>query len=115
MTNIEINPPHKPDGWLQAVLDYDIFDGDFGDGSERQLLNVVRIAKRGGVCRECEQAITKGMLVRVIKMADSEGFYGGRCCEPCCDAQATMTLDPEDCGDAVTARHALRRDLFGTP
>ena len=112
---------NKPAGWTRNVIDYDPFDGDFGDGSERTLTDEIRIAKRGGTCRECAQPVTKGMLVRVIKKADSEGFYGGRVCEPCCDAMATVSAahcgegdegdEDEDGPDpyaAMDARHALR-------
>lgn len=108
----------KPADWARNVLDYDPFDGDFGDGSERTLTDEIRVAQRAGTCRECAQPIVKGMLVRVIKKADSEGFYGGRVCEPCCDAMATVSDaycgngddgDGPDPFEAMEARYAMRR------
>lgn len=96
---------NKPADWKGLVLTFDLFAGDFGDGSERTLIDEIRVAKRGGKCRECAQPITKGDLVRVIKMADSEGFYGGRVCEACCDAAA---MSDKDGGEAAEARFALR-------
>lgn len=95
----------RPKEWAGLVLTFDLFAGDFGDGSERTLVDEIRVAKRGGTCRECAQPIRKGELVRVVKMADSEGLYGGRVCEACCDAFA---LSVEDGGEAAEARLALR-------
>lgn len=78
--------------WRELVTEYDPFDGDFGDGTERTLRDDVSVAKRRGVCRECGQPILKGEIVRTIKKADSEGFYGGRCCVLCCEAMAKVSF-----------------------
>ena len=94
----------KPAGWADRVLSFDVFAGDFGDGSERELLNDLAIAKRGGRCRECAQPVRKGEITRRIKMADNEGFYGGRVCEACC---AAMAASDEDGGEGIEARFAL--------
>lgn len=113
MSAVLIQDRGKPDGWADAVLRFNLFDGDFGDGSERVLVNELRVAKRRGTCRECGQPIVAGQLVRVVKMADREGLYGGRVCEPCCDAIAAAMLDicaegSDDPWDALDARYALR-------
>ena len=76
--------------WAEYVVTSDLFAGDFGDGSERTFVDHLTIAKRGGPCRECQHTdhaapIVKGEIVRVIKMADSEGFFGGRVCVRCLD------------------------------
>jgi hypothetical protein len=76
--------------WAEYVVTSDLFAGDFGDGSERTLADHLTIAKRGGRCHGCAQTdlaapIVKGEIVRVIKMVDSEGFYGGRVCVRCLD------------------------------
>ena len=110
---------NKPLNWQEDVLAYDPFDGDIGDGSERTIADEIRVAKRRGTCRECGEDIRKGMLVRVIKKVDSDGFYGGRVCEPCCDAMAAVSralgdddsMPDEEYEEAVTAmdrRHLLR-------
>jgi hypothetical protein len=104
----------KGNDWKQHALDYDPFDGDFGDGSERTLTDELRVAQRRGTCRECAQAIVKGQIVRVIKKADNEGFYGGRICEPCLDAIVILNRglsgdeSIEDPYAAFDARQALR-------
>lgn len=77
--------------WNRLVLGYDPFEGDYGDGSERTLCDEIRIVKRGGKCRECDQAIVRGTFARVIKKADSDGFYGGRICQECCNCMAEIT------------------------
>lgn len=95
-------PPQYPDPeWIQAVLDYDPFDGDFGDGTEHSIANEIRVAKRGGKCWQCGGPIQKGEVVRVFKIADSEGIYGGRCCRACCDAMAVRDLDE---GESIEER-----------
>lgn len=89
--------------WLESAGHFDPFAGDFGDGSARTLRDEVVIAKRGGPCREdggifdaqCG-GVKKGEWTRVIKMADSEGFYGGRICVRCLDAYVAEEFDAED-------------------
>ena len=88
--------------WLESAGSFDPFSGDFGDGSARTLRDEVMIAKRSGPCREdggifdgqCG-GVKKGEWTRVIKMADSEGFYGGRICVRCLDAYVAEEF-PED-------------------
>lgn len=87
--------------WAEYVVTSDLFAGDFGDGSERTLADHLTIAKRGGPCRECAHTdhatpIVKGEIVRVIKMADSEGFYGGRVCIRCLDRDYAEAHDEGD-------------------
>lgn len=77
--------------WLAIAGSFDPFLGDFGDGSSRTLRDEIVIAMRSGPCREdgtdrqCG-GVRKGELARVIKMVDSDGFYGGRICVRCLDA-----------------------------
>lgn len=90
--------------WADHVCTFDPFDGDFGDGSERALVDELRIAKRAGPCRgfdgPCGRGVQKGDIVRVIKMVDIEGFYGGRLCTACLDADWKQTHeDEEDCAN----------------
>ena len=83
--------PPGSDEWNRLVLGYDPFEGDYGDGSERTLCDEIRIVKRRGKCRECGQPIERGTFARVIKKADSDGFYGGRICQECCNCMAEIT------------------------
>lgn len=90
--------------WAEYVATTDLFAGDFGDGSERTLVDHLTIAKRGGLCRECAHTehaapIAKGEIVRVIKMADSEGFYGGRVCVRCLDRDYDEMHDDDEEGE----------------
>lgn len=91
--------------YRDAVTSVDLLAGDFGNGSMRTILDAVRQAKRRGICRECLGPICKGEITRVVKMVDNDGFYGGRCCQACCDA---MAISWRDGGRAIEARHALR-------
>lgn len=86
----------KPANYADIVITDDLFAGDFGDGSERTMVDELRIAKRKGPCRECDRGIKKGDLVRVVKMCDSEGFFGGRMCEACCDETFNRDFGDED-------------------
>lgn len=86
----------RTEAWGEHVATSDLFAGDFGDGSERTLFDRLAIAKRGGPCRECDTPIVKGEITRVVKMADAEGFYGGRVCVRCLDADYDQTHDEED-------------------
>lgn len=111
----------KPNNWARNVLDYDPYDGDYGDS--RTLINTIRVAARKGRCFTCEGEITRGMLVRVLKGVDEDGFYGGRHCEPCCDAMALESaalageITDDDAYDvamsAMERRHAARRLAAG--
>jgi len=114
---------NKPEDWARNVLDYDPYEGDYGNG--RTLLNTICIAARKGRCFTCEGDITKGMLVRVLKGVDEDGFYGGRHCELCCDAMALESaalageITDDDAYDAamraIDARHAARHAAPGVP
>lgn len=95
----------KPANYAEIVITDDLFAGDFGDGSERTLTDELRIAKRMGPCRECDRGIRKGDLVRVVKMADSEGFYGGRLCAACCDETYARYAGNTDCGPDEAGAH----------
>lgn len=77
--------------WALFALASNPYDGDFGDGSERVLDCRIAVAKRGGKCHgidgTCERGVRKGELCLVLKMADSDGFYGGRFCVGCLDRE----------------------------
>ena len=49
--------------WVKAVLGYNIFEGDFGDGTDRCLVDRIYTAKRRGTCREC---LGQGALGRFL-------------------------------------------------
>lgn len=91
---------NKPERFAEIVLTEDLFAGDFGDGTTRTWTDELRIAKRGGSCRECARGIKPGDLVRVVKMSDADGFYGGRVCEACCDDVYAEHAEDEDEDDA---------------
>lgn len=61
----------------------------------KTLRDELTIAQRRGACRECGGDILKGEIARVIKMVDSEGFYGGRVCVRCLDADAADMVDED--------------------
>ena len=97
--------------WAEYVVTSDLFAGDFGDGSERTLADHLTIAQRGGPCRECQHTdraapIVKGEIVRVIKMVDSEGFYGGRVCVRCLDRDYAEAHGDDEQDDTPEVPHA---------
>ena len=102
LRNLEPIPGQE---WRAAVLAHAPFEGDFGDGSERTLIDEIQTAKRRAQCRDCAGPIVKGDVIRVVKKVDGQSFYGGRYCRLCCNA---MVMAEVDCGDDLEARIAGR-------
>lgn len=100
-------PHYKSREWVELALSYDPFCGDFGDGTERVIKDELAVARRGGKCmcgEECcgSGRVVKGTLTRVIRRVDSDGWYGGRACVACLDAEAQQAqADGEDAKEVL--------------
>lgn len=98
-------PFNKSREWVDAALSFDPFMGDFGDGTERVLKDQLDVVRRGGHCMyspqmssgisDCKGSgrVVKGELVRTIRKVDEDGWFGGRICHACLDAEANQLLD----------------------
>ncbi len=88
------------------VLNYNPFEGDFGAPGDKCLKDKIVTARKGGFCHDCGQEIKPGERIRSAAHIFDGALMGYRWCQLCCEA---MALWDTDNGDAITARHALRR------
>lgn len=96
----------------QAILDFDPFEGDFGEPGDSILANKMVTARKPGPCSHCKQKIQKGERVRSMA-AKFGNFMRYRWCAACCDAMVAADDDSDDSADpweAWEARAALRND-----
>ena len=81
------------------ALDFDVFDGDFGDQGDTCLENRLVIAKQDhiGGCSECGGDCLKGTVNRVMKWAfEQDGFMSYRYCEKCMNEMVRKFSCDED-------------------
>lgn len=72
-----------------AILNFDPFQGDFGEPGDSILANKMVTARKPGPCSHCEQEIQKGERVR--SMAAKFGdFMRYRWCAACCSVMADV-------------------------
>jgi hypothetical protein len=90
-----------------AALNYNLFEGDFGDVGDRPLRDQIVTARKGKLpCHICDEAIVPKTRIRSLTMLwQSDGLMSYRVCEPCCIASA---LSWKDEGEAIQARYRLR-------
>lgn len=72
-----------------AVLQYDVFAGDFGEPGDKVLSNKMVSARKEHKCSHCDQTILKGERHRFQSGVFGE-FMTHRWCAVCCEA---MTRD----------------------
>lgn len=99
-------PHNKSREWVEAALGFDPFMGDFGDGTERVFKDELAVALRGGRCMcgdDCRGTgrVNKGELARVIRRVDGDGWYGGRVCVRCLDAEGAELLEAGELAQKV--------------
>lgn len=92
--------------WADAVLSFDPFAGDFGDGEVR-LSNKIVVGRKEHTCHICYETIKVGEKQRVMTEKDHDEIVTFRWCRACCDAFA-KTLQDDD-GKAITARYEIAR------
>lgn len=71
--------------WCREVQLIDWMAGDMDVEEYRTQRNEVAQAKRRGPCKWCDRAIVKGDWTWTFRAVDSDGFFGGRVCQACCD------------------------------
>ena len=69
----------------QYLLDFNVFDGDFGSPGDICLMNKIVVARKANKCSECGEVIKQGTYNLVKKMKwESDGLMSYRFCEDCC-------------------------------
>lgn len=88
---------------LKRCLDFDMFDGDFGDQSDLTLSNKLVTAKKAHTCNNCLGRIEIGELYRhqVCKIDGEIMSY--RWCKLCCEAM--LLDDPSNLYDRCDNRN----------
>ena len=93
------------------VLDYNLFDGDFGSPSDVLIENkmVTTNKKHENACHICESDIEIGERSRIEKNIFDGEFATYRVCQKCCEA---ISYDYEnDCELKIDERYKIGYDI----
>lgn len=77
-----------------AILNFDPFEGDFGEPGDTVLSNKMVTARKAGPCSHCAHGIQPGERVRSMT-AKFGDFMSYRWCAGCCAVMAEIELN--DC------------------
>ncbi|MGV8925049.1 MAG: hypothetical protein ACOH2G_05130 [Ewingella sp.] len=92
---------------LSDALDFDLFEGDFGEPGDSCLSNKIVAGRGVYVCHICHGDIQKGEIHLSAAYIFSAELHSYRVCNACCVAMvASVTADYED-EDPVHERYAL--------
>ncbi|KAA1194838.1 hypothetical protein [Photorhabdus heterorhabditis] len=89
----------------EKVLAFDMFEGDFGDGSERCLKDKIGITRKESRCHICDEIIPAKSTARLSTWVFDCEIINYRCCEMCCDAMSAC-YDGDD--ETIELRYQLR-------
>ncbi|MCS3605301.1 hypothetical protein [Erwinia rhapontici] len=93
--------------FIDDALDFDLFQGDFGEPGDSELSN--KIVKGRGVycCYVCNGEIAKGETHRSAVWKFNGEIMSYRCCNACCIAMvSSINCDYEE-DDPIDARYLL--------
>ncbi|CAM3982396.1 hypothetical protein [Xenorhabdus thuongxuanensis] len=82
--------------YTDAVLSFDLFLGDFGDGSERCLKDTIGITRKSARCHICDEIIPLKSIARLSTWVFDGEIIHYRCCAVCCDAMAKFNGDDDE-------------------
>lgn len=89
----------------QKCLQYNPFEGDFGEPGDRVLKDKICTSRKTGECHNCGTCIQPGERTRRLTAVFGGQLLSYRWCELCCSAMAAWWTDD---GEAMTARFASR-------
>ena len=75
----------------RAILNFDPFEGDFGEPGDSILSNKMVTARKAGPCSHCAQEIKPGERVRSMS-AKFGDFMHYRWCAACCSVMAYVDI-----------------------
>jgi len=116
MTNAayEATNSSEVDSPLSEALDFDLFEGDFGEPGDSELSNKIVTGRGEYTCHICAGQIIKGEIHRSATYKFSGELMSYRCCNACCVAMvgsvtnAYITEDDDsEIDDPIEARYAL--------
>lgn len=96
MKNYEHRKPST--GWEKEVLNYNPFEGDFGDQKDVTFKDRMVVSRSWFTCRWCQGIINKGARYRYIAAKFDGALCYYRWCLTCCGA---MAKSRQDNGEAV--------------
>ncbi|WP_340618882.1 hypothetical protein [Xenorhabdus entomophaga] len=82
--------------YIDDVLSFDLFAGDFGDGSERCLKDKIGITRKSARCYICDETIPPKSTARLSTWVFDGEIMHYRCCTICCDAMAKFNGDGDE-------------------
>ncbi|EAN9829204.1 hypothetical protein ET371_00555 [Salmonella enterica] len=102
---------HKQD--LDAALDFDLFEGDFGTPFDTELSNKIVTSRGEYKCHICAGEILKGENHRSTTWKFDGELMSYRCCNECCMAMVKSVNCEYEEDDPIEARYALGHQRRG--
>lgn len=92
---------------LEAALDFDLFEGDFGTPGDTELSNKIVKGRGKYKCHICAGGIKKGEIHRAAVWKFDGELMSYRCCNACCVAMVASVNGNYEEDDPIEARYAL--------
>jgi hypothetical protein len=91
---------------LDSALDFDLFEGDFGEPGDCELTNKIVKGRSAYRCFVCEGGIQPGEIHRysVWKFGELNTY---RCCNECCIAMVSSVDGDYEDEDPIHARYEI--------
>ncbi len=80
---------------LTDALDFDPFDGDFGDGNDRSLRDKIVKTRKRSKCSHCAELIAVNQLTRARTDVIEGSMMSWRWCQTCTELMA-LTFSKDD-------------------
>lgn len=91
-------------------LQYNPFDGDFGEPGDKVLSDKIVTARKESPCCECLTPTQKGERVRSLSAVFGGELRSYRWCSACCQAfSLAFSDDPDEYEKAIDERNAVRK------
>ncbi|MBD2782286.1 hypothetical protein [Xenorhabdus szentirmaii] len=93
--------------YVDAVLSFFLFEGDFGDGSERCLKDKIGMTRKESRCYICDETIIPKSTARLSTWVFDGEIMHYRCCTTCCDAMASSVNGDDDECTLIEGRYEI--------
>ena len=92
---------------LDSALDFDLFEGDFGEPGDTELSNKIVTGRGEYKCFVCRSKILKGEIHRSATWKFDGEIMSYRCCNECCVAMVASVEGDYEENDPIELRYAL--------
>ncbi|CNL31245.1 TPA: hypothetical protein ACTR19_002551 [Yersinia enterocolitica] len=92
---------------LEDALDFDLFEGDIGDGTERCLSDKIVKCRKPHVCYVCGSKIEPGQVARSSTWVFDGELHSYYNCETCVHAMVKSVNSDYDDEDPIHARYEV--------